>query len=393
MSYKINEAIKVYYRAVGAESGITDLQFITTNPSGTDIETVIMSEVSNHPGLYSGSFTPNAYGRWWIRLKSTTYPENVLSESYLVEDTFLMTPDNKIITSTTDGSKERLDVNATIAPRAKIDTNNSTTSTLEADEVYTGTYTNIIDYSHISIQIKSDQASTTDGLVIEWSNDGVNLIDTDKFTLVANEGKVFTFGCQAPYYRIKYTNGGVAQTFFNLTVLIKSTYQKASSHRIIDNISNQDDAELVKAVLTGLSPSGDFLNVSVNRAGQLQVAPAPGITPSGKTEIYDLKQAESADTQRYYTTIPSGESITITRFRGSAEGDGHTSKISLYYAPNGNTTGIELITIPIHSEGSTSSLNILWTSPIGDGTKAIMIQLEPIDAGTREMNSQWEGYY
>jgi hypothetical protein len=82
--YKLNQVIKVYYRAVGGITGIVDLQFIPTNPSGVDQTVVNLTEVSGNAGLYYGTFTPNALGRWWIRVKSITNSENVYAESYLV---------------------------------------------------------------------------------------------------------------------------------------------------------------------------------------------------------------------------------------------------------------------------------------------------------------------
>jgi len=114
MSYKINQSIKVFYRAVGAETGITDLEFVPTNPSGSDQSSVSLTEVSGYNGLYSGSFTPDAYGIWWIRVKSTTNSENVYAESYIVGENKLSSIDNKIVTVTTDGDKERLDVSTKI---------------------------------------------------------------------------------------------------------------------------------------------------------------------------------------------------------------------------------------------------------------------------------------
>lgn len=118
MKYKLDEAIKVYYRATGGESGITDLQFITTNPSGTDIATVPLTAVSGHSGLYEGSFTPDAYGRWWIRVKSTTNPENKYAESYLVGEveTINPFPGSSFSSYLLNGSSHEMAVDGSVTP-------------------------------------------------------------------------------------------------------------------------------------------------------------------------------------------------------------------------------------------------------------------------------------
>jgi len=82
--YKINQSIKVYFRAVNGETGITDLQFIPTNSSGIDQTPVSLVEVVGNAGLYSGNFTPNLNGRWWIRVSSVLKPSNIYAESYMV---------------------------------------------------------------------------------------------------------------------------------------------------------------------------------------------------------------------------------------------------------------------------------------------------------------------
>jgi len=52
-------------------------------------------------------------------------------------------------------------------------------------------------------------------------------------------------------------------------------YVKPSSHRITDAIIGQDDAELVKSVLTGLSDDGVFRNVHVSISNRLQTVSQP----------------------------------------------------------------------------------------------------------------------
>ena len=153
--------------------------------------------------------------------------------------------------------------------RGKCSSINSTNSILGAGGVFNGTWEEVLDYSQIVILIKSDQDSATDGLVLEWSCDGININAEDKFSIFANIGKIFTFGAVGIYYRIRYTNGSNPQGYFRLQTLLKHFHQKGSSHRINDAIVGEDDAELVKAVLSGKN-GGNFVNVKVDEAGRLE---------------------------------------------------------------------------------------------------------------------------
>jgi len=159
----------------------------------------------------------------------------------------------------------------TVSP-AHISTDNSTTTPLTNAGVYTGTWEDITNFGIIIITVYADKASATDGLMVEFSSDGTNVDSSDVFTIPATTGKTFSFQCATKYFRVKYTNGAVAQTEFRLQTILKPYYVKPSSHRVADGISAQDDAELVKAVLTGKQPSGDFTNFQATTAGNFKVS-------------------------------------------------------------------------------------------------------------------------
>lgn len=90
---------------------------------------------------------------------------------------------------------------------------NSTTEQLLADGVFTGSgWQDTLDYGVLSINIATDQNSATNGLDVQWSNDGVNVSDHDYFTILANVSKTFTFGPAQRYFRLVYTNGSGGTT-------------------------------------------------------------------------------------------------------------------------------------------------------------------------------------
>jgi len=159
--------------------------------------------------------------------------------------------------------------------------NNSSDANLGAGATFTGDWEDTIDYGSIVVGVKADTNSASDGLKIQWSADGTNVHDQDQFTILANNGKVFTFQPARRYFRVTYTNGTSAQSSFNLETTLRRYYIKPSSHRIQDNIVAEDDAELVKAVITGQNPSGIFQNVQVSDNGNFKVNLAEfGDTPS-----------------------------------------------------------------------------------------------------------------
>jgi len=158
-----------------------------------------------------------------------------------------------------------------IAP-GHVSTDNSTSVVLGADATYTGTYEDVTNFGVIIVTVNASHASATDGLCIDFSSDGTNVDGTDVFTIPASTGKTFSFQTQTKFYRIRYINGSTLQTHFRLQVTLKPYYVKPSSHRIGDSIVAEDDAELVKAVLTGLAPAGDFRNVLVTNGGNQKIS-------------------------------------------------------------------------------------------------------------------------
>jgi len=163
-----------------------------------------------------------------------------------------------------------------------IDSNNSTSTPLGIDGVFTGVATETLDYGIIYVSVHSDVGSATDGLNIQQSMDGIDWHFGDVFTIVDGSSKTFSINPHARYYRIVYTNGGVAQTHFELQSILKST-GKPSTHRIQDSIKTDDDAELVKSVITGETPNNGFVNFGATRQGNFKVA----IQEYGDTQSID----------------------------------------------------------------------------------------------------------
>ena len=152
-----------------------------------------------------------------------------------------------------------------------ISTSNSSVATLGSGAVFTGTAEQVNGYGIIYVSVYANVASASNGLAIQQSIDGTNWDHSDEFTVPANKGKNFSINPHAKYYRVVYTNGGTSQATFRLQTILKVT-GKPSSHRIQDSIADDDDAELVKAVMTGKNPAGTFVNFAATTAGNFKVS-------------------------------------------------------------------------------------------------------------------------
>lgn len=153
--------------------------------------------------------------------------------------------------------------------------NNTSILTLGAGIEFTGGWEDNIDFGTIIVGIKADQNSAVDGLMIEWSSDGVTVHDLDTYTIYANIGKTFSFQPVRRYFRVRYINGGTIQGSFNLETTMRRYYIKPSSHRIQDQIVSEDDAELMKSVITGIRDDGIFDNVGIDNGKNLRVNSFP----------------------------------------------------------------------------------------------------------------------
>ena len=170
-----------------------------------------------------------------------------------------LTGSNGEIIEFTDGA-----MNVNLTNNGIVDLNNSTATPLLANVAFTGATTEIKDYGIIYITTKSDVSSAIDGLSVQQSSDGVNWDHTDEYTVKANSGKTFSFQAGTKYFRVVYTNGITDQGFFRLQTLFKKGNGKPSSHRIQDDIVNDDDAELVKAILSVKTNDGNsYVNIDV----------------------------------------------------------------------------------------------------------------------------------
>lgn len=177
-----------------------------------------------------------------------------------------------------------------------VNASNSSATPLSGGATFTGEWVETKYYTNVSIMVSSDVSSASDGLVFQQSIDAVNIDDTDSFTIEAGAKKQFTFGITSKYARVVYTNGVSDQSEFGLQFMFHKGSPKPSSHRIQDNIVDEDDAELVKSILSARKPNGDYTNIEATAAGNLKNSIEEIDPNSGLFSTYEYSENSSTVT-------------------------------------------------------------------------------------------------
>ena len=149
---------------------------------------------------------------------------------------------------------------------------NSSTSLLLASATFTGVAEEVAGYATASVFVFTDQASATDGLKLQHSTNGTNWDDTDSYTISASTGKQFSVPIHTRYFRVTYTNGGTNQGVFRLQTIFHNVTPKPSSHRILDTLTGENDAELVSAVAIAKRASGTFAPLASTNSDLLNIS-------------------------------------------------------------------------------------------------------------------------
>ena len=96
---------------------------------------------------------------------------------------------------------------------------NSSTATLTANSVFTGSSEVALNFSALSVTVFADQASAAGGLSIQQSQNGTNWDIADTFSVVASTVYQTTINLVGQYFRVVYTNGGTNQGAFRLQTI------------------------------------------------------------------------------------------------------------------------------------------------------------------------------
>ena len=268
------------------------------------------------------------------------------------------------------------------------DPGNSSTTPLPAGGVFTGTAFDITKYAAINVNVKSDVASATNGVKVEFSTDGINWDHSHSTTYSAATGVGYIFNAEFKYARVVYTNDGSPQTIFRLQTIFKATKVQGSLYTLDQTVTGSMFAELNRSTIIGKTTSGGggFVDVKVNPSGALTVEAS---LSAGNNNIGDVDVASlpvsfgagaiDATTQRVVLvnnqTIPISASA-LPLPSGAATDAKLDSIITAIGSTNTKLDSIELNTSPeLNSHDTqtvTSSSAVTFTAPAG--AKRMVIQ-------------------
>lgn len=125
-------------------------------------------------------------------------------------------------------------------PSGLVSGNNSSSSTLSANAIFTGTADDVTNFASIIINVLADVPSDKSGLSLQFSSDSSNWDIKMEHDMIANEEKVFELIPEAKYFRVVYTNGTINQGIFRIQTLYHSAKGVSNSNLLgVDTYVNK----------------------------------------------------------------------------------------------------------------------------------------------------------
>jgi hypothetical protein len=226
------------------------------------------------------------------------------------------------------------------------DAANSSTSPLLANGVFTGTAFNVTGYVAINVNVRSDVASATGGVRVEFSPDGTNWDHSHSTTYTGTTGVGYIFNVEYKFARVVYTNGGTPQTFFRLQTIFKSTLTNSSLYTLSQTVNSNMFAQLNRSIITGETTGGGggYVNVKVNPSGAMVTATTiDSALPAGNNNIGNVD----------VVTLPVSYNAGVT--------DAQTQRVVV---ANDQTLPVSAASLPLPTGAATSALQTTGNSAI-----------------------------
>lgn len=224
---------------------------------------------------------------------------------------------------------------------------NFSTTALGAGGTYTGAYEPVNGFVSIAVVIKTDQVSGTDGISIDFSDDGSTIRRTTTRTFDATDvttgSKFFAFPVTLPYFRIRYTNGGTPQGSFFLQCTLNAEILQPGTDGLEATLSASSSATMVRNVITAKNASSTYGNIERGTSGGLDIGivqhevatPIKALTSFKSTQVSVLTTA----TQVATTPLTNRKSVSLKSLTSNGSSRsifiGTTSAVS-------SSTGYEL---------------------------------------------------
>lgn len=208
-----------------------------------------------------------------------------------------------------------------ISNRGVLNTENSSTATLNNGATFTGTGVDVSSFASIVVSCKTDKSGI---LYVDFSPDNTNWDRTIQYTIVADTSEVHRLSCVSKYARVRvYNNSGSNQTYLRLQTLLGN--QQTLTTKMSADISDDQDTIVTRSVLNGQSDSGDFISVPVTPEGHLEVAVHEPISVFGNMSVDEDTPIFQTD---FVYGISSQQVLTVTSGSGGASGTNQLCSLS-----------------------------------------------------------------
>lgn len=243
------------------------------------------------------------------------------------------------------------------------DTGNSTDTNLGVDGVFQGQWIDVSNYVGAIITLRIDQDAAVNGLEIQSSTNGVDVAHTHIFSPLANtpEGHHYPTTLDAQYLRVQYTNGGVAQTDFELdTVLFKNMPEDSHVHPVEFEIDSDHPSSITRSILVARNSAGEYANIERTSGGNLKVA------------VEEVEPAVTEELGLYPAGTGSNGAVTLT------------SADTAYAVPASAPSGSYKVTLQNNSD---TDIYVGYQNTAANG-----IKLEPGDSAGDKLGSGQQLY-
>ena len=181
----------------------------------------------------------------------------------LTDETSLLVTRSVITGKNPDGDFENERVSGVVS-------SNSSTTPLGVGGVFQGPYFDSSIFSANSYTCLTDQAGTID---IETSDDQTTVIRVTTYNVPPNQTFYISQTPVGRYIRVRFVNtSGVAQTFFRLQVLQKTTPISPTALTISEPLNNNSIALNSRSIIAGQRENGTFGNVGLSNSASIKVA-------------------------------------------------------------------------------------------------------------------------
>jgi len=248
-----------------------------------------------------------------------------------------------------------------------ISTNNTTTTPLGISAVFTGTGEDVTVWSSISIIISTDESSATGGFSIQFSDDNTNWDHIIARDVTANIPENIIVPVVSQFFRVVYTNGTTAQTFFRLQTLFRPVASTIQAEHLSTTLVEEDLAANVRAVLAAKTPAGPFVNIGATNGGNLKIGieEANGDIQGGGTEATALRVTMATDSTGLLSVDDNGGSLTVDNATLDTAGGGTEAAAQRVTIAN-DSTGL----LSVDDNGGSLTVDNVTLDTVGGGTEA-----------------------